>query len=123
MYVWFDACQRHKTVVEWFDERHLFAGIWREEFFAEFYIEIEGVFVSFTVDGNEVLWSKSGELCEYCFYLAGEDVYATNDKHIVAAAEHLAESDCSTSALAGFVVEAGKVAGAIAEYGHCLLAE
>ena len=123
MDVWFDAGQGYETVVEWFDEGHLFAGIGREEFLAKFNIEVEGVFVAFTVDGDEILRSKCRELCKYCFYLAGEDVYATNYKHIVAAAKHLAESDSSTSALTGFVVKAGKVAGAIAEYWHCLLAE
>ena len=95
--IWFDAGQGYETVVEWFDEGHLFAGIGREEFLAEFNIEVEGVFVAFTVDGDEILRSKCGELCEYCFYLAGEDVYATNYKHIVAAANDAAHSNSCTT--------------------------
>ena len=123
MDVGFDAGERYKSVVERLDKRHLLAGIGREEFFAELHVEVEGVLVALAVHGNEILRSEGGELGEHRLYLAGEYIDATDDEHVIAAAQHLAHPHCGASALARLIDKAGEVAGAVAQYGHGLLAQ
>lgn len=118
-----DAHQTDDAVVEGFDEWHLLGWVRREVFGTQLDIEVEGVFVVLAVNGDEVLWCEDGELCQHGLYLRREDVYASDDEHVVAASQNLSESDGGASAFAWLVDEVGEVAGAVAEDGHGFFAE
>ena len=64
--------ERNQTVVERLDERHLFAGIGREEFFAQLYVEIECVLVALALHRTELLRSECREVCEHRLKPTGE---------------------------------------------------
>ena len=123
MDVGLDAGERYEAVVERLDEGHLLAGVGREELLTQLNVKVEGILIALAVNSDEILRGKGGELGEHRFYLAGEYVDTADDEHVIAAAQYLAHPYCGASALARLIVEAREVTGAIAQYGHGLLAE
>ena len=115
-----DTGKRYESVVKGLDKRHLLARVGREEFFTQLYIKVKGIFVALAVYCDKVLGCKGREFGKHCLYLAWEDIYATDDEHVVATPQHLTHPDGGTATLARLIVETGKVAGTVAQDRHCL---
>ena len=84
-----DADEGNDAVVERLDEWHLLGWVWREILLAQLHVEVEGVFVVLTFNGDEILRCEDWELGEHGLYLTWEDVDTTDDEHIVAATQNL----------------------------------
>lgn len=83
MDVWFDAHDADHTLEERLDVLHLIGRIGAEELWLELDVDIEGILVLDTIDGDEVVWLEGRELGEDSLDSRWEDIDATDDKHIV----------------------------------------
>ena len=88
-----------------------------------FHLDFERVHIVLGVEHNLVV--RQSLLCaeEGRFDLAREHVHAAHDNHVVATAADAADAADGTAALALRLLDGGDVAGAVADDGHCALAQ
>ena len=89
------------------------------EEFVELYFDGHFVVGVNGLQSDEIIGAEFLELQQYGLYLYGEYVYTLEDYHVVAAAFHAVETGMVASAGTFAGKDAGEVACAVSQQGHC----